>query len=1353
MNRVSLKYDQILIVILTIFGLVGNSFLASAQAEEPIHFLHYSTEEGLPSSYVKSITQDSDGFIWAATRTAIVRFDGSAFREFPVFDENDQPIKIYSDKLFVTPDSTLIARTNNGNYYYYDRSKECFYAYPLLTALGPTNTIVPVEGGFWVCQNNHLFFLDKETGKREGIIQKLKLFQIPEGTNFMTVVAHHGWIAFSTDKAEIYAVKNKQLRKYEVPEVLDPAQFSLRFIDSHANLWIHSEDLGVANLNLESEHFSFYAAERADDYHLPHNLVHCFAEDFQGRVWIGTESGLAIYDPVTDVLDLYKYKLSEPNGLNTDPIYDAFCDKQGNVWLGTYFGGINFWNGERSFFRTWTSGFGKWQLSGNVVSCLTEDLDGNLWIGLEDKGLNKLNPRTGEMEHYCSEEGRNRLTYDNLHDLLFVNDHELWIGTYTGGINVLNTKTNQIKYYNPKNTNSVLSNVIYQLQKVGDRIFIGTSDGIVVFDQKTQKFSPLKPEQTRGVQFESMTQNGNFLWFSSAQQVFRYNLETDLLLPFELDDNSGIVNFVKTDFMGRVWIGTCYNGLYCWNEATKELSHFNAETGFPAQWIFSIEEGQNGWYWVSTDKGLVKLQPETNKHYLYDSNSGIPFNQFNYRASFTDSQGNIYFGGNNGMVSFNESSQQIETPELPIAFTGFELFNKQVAPGELDCLNTSINEIDDLVLKYNQNVFTIDFSAFSYATGGRYQYSYYLEGFETDWNNVGNRNFATYTNLNPGTYIFRVKGTLEDNSKSSERQLRITILPPFWLTKWAFAIYALLIAGIFVLVFRVGKNLEKTKAQAELEHREKVHADELHQFKLEFFTNISHELKTPLTLILAPIRRLKEEEKMNPSFRKQLNGIERNANRLFQLINELLEFRKVEKGKESLRVSPCDVKQLMDELSGSFTNLAEAKDIAFELDFPADGKIAWIDINKIDKIVFNLLSNAFKFTPDGGNINFSVTLKKRNPRTPDSLVDLVLTVSDSGRGIKPEMIDKVFDRFFHVDDESTRNMGSGIGLAYVKSLVILHKGTIGVDSILNKGTIFTIVLPVSKEDFSSDEISIEPVQYLKSGRVFEVQAETKGKSESINIEALSSKPMVLVVEDNQDLIEFLKSILESKYQVITAENGRIAMEKLENITPELIISDVMMPEMDGMELTHLIKSDLKYSHIPMILLTSKSGAESKLEGMKAGADYYLEKPFYPEILEQNIENILNTRKRLIERFKTDDNMLPEEVAHSESDKAFIEKLTAVIKENISNPDMDVTFLLNEMGVSRSLLHLKLKGLVGCSSTEYIRAIRLKEAVKLISSGKCNISEAAYETGFSSPTYFTRRFREFYGKSPREYFNI
>ena len=1342
--------------LMSLLVLLGFQHQGQAQNDEPVHFLHYTTEDGLPSSYVKSIVQDSDGFIWAATRSANVRFDGKTFREFPAFDREHLPVKIFCNKLFMTRDSTLIARTNDEKYYYFDSDKECFFPYPLLTTLGPTTAIVPTTNGFWVCQNTELFFLDQHSGQRESLRQKLKLHQLPDQIQFTGIYQRSDWLAFSTNTAVIYGYNysRHELNKYDLPGELSPIQHDLRLIDSRGNLWVSSSDYGVARLQMESGKYHFYAREQNTPYHVPHNLIHCFTEDHRGRVWIGTESGLAIYDGETDSLSLHSYKLSDPNGLNTDPIYDAFCDKQGNVWLGTYFGGINFWRGEKQFFRTWTPGYGKWQITGNVVSCLAEDRDKNLWIGLEDKGLNKLDIQTGEITHYSSEDWPNNLSYNNLHDLLFVNDHELWIGTYTGGINILNTKTNRFSYYNRKNTNGVLSDVIYMFKQVGNTIYIATSEGIIIFDKRDKTFRKLKPDIIGDIQFECISPIEDLLWFSSAAQIFQYNPKNDSLYTFDLVPEMKNINLVKADSNGRIWIGDCYKGLCYYLPEQGTVRHFNPENGFPGHWIFSLEEGKDGWFWASTDKGLIRFSPGHNRYTLFDSNSGIPFNQFNYRASFTDSKDNIYFGGNNGMISFNEDVESFAPQKLPIVFTGIQLFNKPLRPGDIKCLNKSINKLDKLVLKYNQNVFTIEFTAFCYSSGGRCQYAYFLEGFETEWNTVGNRNFATYTNLNPGTYTFRVKGSMSDSqNESEERQLTIIVRPPFWLTNWAFAGYFVLAVLIFILVFRVGKNLEKTKALAELEHREKVHADEIHKVKLEFFTNISHELKTPLTLILGPLKKIMEEEKLSPAFRKQLLGIERNANRLFQLINQLLEFRKIENGKANLKISPCELRPMMEEISNSFENAVDSRDVDFQLDFPPTGEIAWIDVDKVNKIIFNLLSNAFKFTPEGGKIRFSVALKRRATRDYDELIDLVIEVSDSGKGIKPEMLEKVFDRFFQIEDGQHPGNGSGIGLAFVKNLVILHKGTITVDSIVNKGTIFTVVLPASKHDFNSTEITAEPVQYHPCGEAPDVQLNLQSKNELVNPDVFSSKPRILIVEDNVELISFMKETLELKYQIVTALNGMKALEKLESVTPDLIISDIMMPDMDGLELTHRLKSDLRVSHIPVILLTSQSGEDSKLGGLRSGADYYIEKPFFPNILEQNIENILSTRKRLIERFKSDDSIPVEKMAHSESDKVFIEKLTALIKQNISNPDLDVTLLKQEMGVSRSLLHLKLKGLIGCSSTEFIRAVRLKEAVKLISRGKCNISEAAYETGFSSPTYFTRCFREFYGKSPREYFNL
>ncbi len=1321
----------------------------SATCKESLNFTHYTVEDGLSSSYVKSIIQDTDGFIWTANRVAVSRFDGKEFREFPVYDQNNNPVKIFCDKLYLISDTLLVTRTIHDEYYYYDRNLECFFPYELLNRMAPFDELAASKAGIWVIKSDKFYFLDTQTGRSENAIQKLRLQQIPAKTRFLNVTESHGWLVFNTGTSLYgYNFEQKELKQYKLPFYDHLVLYDVMFVDSRNYLWISSFDVGVVKLNLENSEYEVFSEKEKGNFHLPHNFVHCCIEDHLGRIWIGTEAGLAIYEPVNEKLSIYIHNLADSNGLNTDPIYDAYCDYQGNVWLGTYFGGINFWSGEKKLFRNWPPGFGKWQLRGNVVSCLNEDKENNLWIGLEDKGLNKLNPETGDIVHYSSDNG---LTYNNLHDLLFVDDNELWIATYTGGINVLDTKSNTFRYYNQSNTPELTTNDICMFEKLGDSVYIATYKGIVVYSVANREFSRLKPDVIGDIQFLSICKTGDILWFSSGTGIFQYIPKTNSLKIVNQFSEMQNINFVKADSRGRIWAGGCYKGLYCFDRKSGNVMHFSPENGFPSHWIFSLEEGNDGWFWTGTDKGLVKFKPETNKYILYDNNSGISFHQFNYRASFTDREGNIYFGGNNGMISFNKKAEPPLHKNLPIVFTGVRLFNELVKPGDLKYFDQSINKLDKLTLKYNQNIITIEFSAFNYSSRGDCLYSFFLEGFESDWNTAVNRNFATYTNLSPGTYNFKVKAfRSEGDSNIAERQLRIVILPPFWLTWWAYCIYAVIGFWGFIFVFRVGKNLEKTKARAEFEHQEKLHTDEIHRMKMDFFTNISHELKTPLTLILGPVNKILEKEKVNPSVRKGLSGVERNAKRLLQLINQLLEFRKIETGKEGLKVSLSNISRLVEGISESFNELAESQDISFQLQYQPNN-YAWVDIDKVDKMIFNLLSNAFKFTPRGGKIVLDVEVREYSHVSVGS-ADLFIIVTDSGKGIPSEMLDKVFERFFQLDN--AKNGGFGIGLAFVKTLVALHKGTIEVDSVVNKGTTFYIKIPAGKEDYSEKEFNTEPAQYLTYGEEFiEPEFVSPVRANSVDTDALSSKPQILIIEDNIELVEFIKESLEDNYRIVTAFNGLEAFEKLKSIMPDLIISDIMMPHMDGIEFTNRLKTDLNLSHIPVILLTSRTGVENKLEGLKSGADYYIEKPFYAGLLNQNIKNILKTRQNIIERFRKDETISVEEMVHSESDKIFIEKITHIIKLNISNPSLDVTYLTRELGVSRSLLHMKLKKLAGCSSTEFIRAIRLKEAVKLISSGKCNISEAAYETGFSSPTYFTRRFREFYGKSPSEYFSL
>ena len=631
---------------------------------------------------------------------------------------------------------------------------------------------------------------------------------------------------------------------------------------------------------------------------------------------------------------------------------------------------------------------------------------------------------------------------------------------------------------------------------------------------------------------------------------------------------------------------------------------------------------------------------------------------------------------------------------------------------------------------------------------GNCEYAYYLENFETSWNYVGNRDFATYTNLGPGEYFFHVKASPDNTAWGSKANtLKIIIEPPFWLSGWGFFMYFLLLILVLVGFYLVATRIQKSKALAEMERREREYDTELNNFKLEFFTNVSHELRTPLTLIVGPLTRILEDDKLTPALKKKMKGVMNNAHRLLVLINQLLEFRKIENGKEKLRVSHQNIINLLKDIEEAFIESAESKSIAFTFETVNLNSNIWIDCPKLENVLINLMSNALKFTNEGGEVNVKVELKVKE----FTYRTLEITVADNGIGIDSSKLRKIFDRFYHVDGANeTQVAGSGIGLAFVHSLVKLHKGTIGVESTVGKGAVFTVQLPVSRKAYNDDEILIGADQYIPHVTLADDMKPTPVLRDEV--ERLSSNPTILVIDDNRELLEFISETLANDYKVVTAIDGTQGMEKVEESLPDLIISDVMMPGIDGFELTRKLKSDIRTSHIPIVLLTAKSGEENEYEGLQTGADYYIEKPFLPHILIQLIDNVLNTRKSLIERFKSDAQMPPTDVAFSESDKDLIDKISNLIKQNIDRPNLDVSFLVNEIGISRSLLHVKLKKLTDCSATEFIRSIRLREAVKLIADGKCNISEAAYKTGFSSPAYFSRRFKEYFGVTPKAYFD-
>lgn len=1341
--------------IVLIIILILQTLLAFSNSER-LKFSHYTNEDGLPSSYVKSITQDQYGFIWLATRSSVCRFDGNEFKTFQACDGKGEVFDLWCKKFFVTSDSVLIAQTTENKYYSFDFALEQFNPCTKVNDLGEVSDLLPSSDGMWIFGESELSFLEAKTNKLLDFAERIDFAVVEHDSKVINLREKDDLLVALSNKNDLLIINKStnHQRKFTLPSDLIAENVTIFYLDSHNNVWIGEVSKGLYRINLANGFSTRFSSKQTGNNRLLHNLVHSINEDLLGRVWIGTENGLCLWSPYAESFTYYQYDLHNPQGLNTNPLYNIFRDKEGNMWLGTYFGGINFWSNSNNFFEVWQAGTSNYHIGGNAVSCINEDKDGNIWIGMEDMGVNKINAQTGEILKFNTETGKKGLTFNNVHSLLFENDEKLWIATYTGGINILNINTNTFEYISRQTHPNLPSDDIYHLTKSGDSIFIATSNGVAVFNLNTRKMFPFQKETFEGVQVEYMFEGDKNIWFSSQIGVFSLSKTDHSFQKFDKFPFLKNINFVKVDSKNRVWIGDYRHGLCCYDATNDSTCIYNEKNGFPFSWIFSLEEGEANSVWVSGDKGLVKLVPETNEIVLYNRDSDLPFEQFNFRASFKDKDGNIYFGGNNGLVSFNESKKQTQSQELKVVFRGLQLFNQELVPGPESPLKQSLNLHPEIHLKYKQNVFTVEYSGLNFQNNGKCQYAYYLENFETSWNYVGNRDFATYTNLSPGEYIFHVKAS-PDKSEwgTSVNSLKIVIEPPFYMSNWGYLLYffilVLMIVGFLVVALRI----QKSNAMAAIEKREKEYAVELNKAKIEFFTNISHELRTPLTLIIGPLSKILDDESLNLTLKKKLSGVDNNLRRLLALVNQLLDFRKIEVGKETLQVTQGDIRILLTDLKESFVPTAKAKGIHFKLDTDENlNEPIWFDYPKVEKILVNLLSNAVKYTNKGGTVELQARVKNKKDERRAGKKKLILVVKDDGIGIDASKVNQVFDRYFQTNNDELSNTGSGIGLAFVKSLVKLHKGKITVKSEVNVGSVFEVHLPVTENEYTEKEIQANSHQLMSTVKSFDV-SDMGNLAPQDKFNSFENKPAVLVIDDNLELLDFLIEILHDNYHVSTAKTGEEGWEMILANSPDLIISDVMMPGINGFELTKRIKTDIKTSHIPVILLTAKSGIENQFDGLKTGADVYLEKPFYPNLLKINISNILKTRQNLIERFRNDAFIPPVDITHSESDREFVENLTSLIKSNLDKPTLDVTFITSELGISRSLLHLKLKKITDCSATEFVRSIRLREAVILISEGKCNISEAAYQTGFSSPAYFTRRFKEYFGKSPKEYFDL
>jgi signal transduction histidine kinase/ligand-binding sensor domain-containing protein/DNA-binding response OmpR family regulator len=1140
------------------------------------------------------------------------------------------------------------------------------------------------------------------------------------------------------------------------------------FEDQAGSLWIGMKDGGLNKLDRKAGNFEQYS--KSSNISILSNYIQLIYEDSEGIFWIGTDnSGVSVFNRKDKKFIWYQQNSNNPKSLTDNSIVSICEDRTGILWFGTWNGGVNKYSKiEKKFNTIVHNPDNPNSLSGNSIFPIHEDRFGDLWIGTDINGLNRINKKTNKFTRYFNNPADpNSISSNYISSICEDSFGNLWIGTYDNGLNRFDRTTN--KFVNliniPSDPASISKNAISQmfLDSNGD-LWIGVQGGgIEKLVKGSDIFIHYKPDPKNSKSISPQTifainedHSGNLLIGSDGGGLSMLDKNKGEFIHFKNDPGNSFsisnnsVSVIHRDKNGTLWIGTNGGGLNKFSQADKTFIRFNEKNGLPNDMICGILEDDAGNLWISTYKGLSRFDPQNENFRNFGVEDGLQGNEFNNWAFCKSKNGTMYFGGTNGLSFFHPDSLKDNLVVPPIVITDFQLLHKPVQIGydpnwERTILQTSIAETKQIDLKYDDNIISLEFSALDFNNPERNQYAYFLEGFDKSWTRTtAKRRFVTYTNLDPGEYTFKVKGSNNDGIwNEAGTSLKILIHPPWWATWWSYILYGFVSILIFAGSTRFYLNRQRLNTQLALEQEHAKKLEEVDKMKSNFYANISHEFRTPLMLILGPVEKLISKVKDEDS-QKQAGLIKGNAKRLLTLINQLLDLSRLEAGKLKLSASRGNIAQFVKGLAMEFESIAERKDISLKVLMEKEYVEAYFDKEKLEKIIANLLSNAFKFTPSGGRITVKLS------ETSSDQVEII--IRDSGIGIPKSELTKIFDRFYQVDGSHTReHEGTGIGLALTKELVELHKGNIFIDSVEGHWTEVKLNFPLGSEHLTDAEIiATADFEMSKVENVDEFTKEDSEAEDSLS-ENLIDKTIVLVVEDNPDVREYIKDALTEHYHIEEAANGEQGLRKAEKFIPDLIVSDIMMPKMDGYEMTRQLRQNDKTSHIPIILLTAKSDKDSKLQGLGLGADDYLIKPFDSDELLARIKNLIETRRMLQEKFGAGIAILekPQKEKLSCLDEQFMNRIMLVIEEHIAEEEFSIEEFGKDVGMSRSQMHRKLKALTGKSASVYLRTVRLIKAKQLIEEKKGTISEISYQVGFSSPAYFSRCFKDEFGRAPSE----
>lgn len=1312
-----------LLFLLTI--LLGMAVFSYGQSYQ---FRHYQVEHGLSYNSVISSLQDKKGFLWFGTKDGLNRFDGYSFKIFR--NDPDQPGSIGSNfihSLFEDNSQNLWVGTMRG-LFKYNPLTETFTLIPYTKGKDIRDLKGDKKGNIWYIAGSILCSYNVKTGKTgsyDGMIHQSVTSILITAKDEVWVGTNDGFIQRFDQHRGVF--ENYSVFDHSVPAI---SNWIEKIYDTGRGVFlIGTSNQGIKSFDINTRTYKDLLTNNSD-----HTEIYArdFAEIGNNEYWIATESGLFIYNIKTGNVQNIRNKSNDPYSISDNSIYTLTKDKEGGVWAGTYFGGINYYPKQFTHFNKYFPQGGN-SLSGYAVREIRSDKNGNLWIGTEDAGLNFLNTKTGLFKNFLPQGTKSSVSNSNIHGLLVVND-ELWIGTFEHGLDVMDINTYKvIRHYRAgASPNALKSNFIESLLRTssGD-ILVGTSSGLYRYNKITDDFTLLNEVPGNRHYSSLLEDNRGNIWAGTLRDgLYYFNLKSNASGYFRNDPNdkksliSNDINGVFQDSKGNIWV-TTESGLCLLNDKEQNFKRFTSKNNFPTSVFYEMLEDKKGNLWISTSGGLVCFNPVKNTFKTFSKSNGLLGDQFNYKSAFMTESGEMFFGNVKGLISFRPSEFTVNQFVSPVYITGFQIYNEEIQIGQKGSpLTRSINYTKSLTLNHDQSTFSIDFAALGYTAPQKTEYKYMMDGLDNHWTHLQKNRKVYFTNLQPGTYVFRVKAANSSgNWNDQETSIQIVINPPFWLTGFAFAAYALILAAVVYYAIRYYHQRVQFKNKLKTDMWESQKEKELYQAKIEFFTNVTHEIRTPLTLISGPLEEIIRKPEDSANVAENLEVMKKNTNRLIALTDQLLDFRKAEAKGFILDFVYVNISQVLEENYLRYKSAMAFNKLELSLSLPEYPLHAYADAEALNKIMSNLIDNGLKYA----ETHFSIRLYADE-------TSFIIEFRNNGNIIPFGLQQKIFEPFYRMKS-SKDEKGTGIGLPLARSLAELHEGTLTVLNENEQWNIFVLTLPLHHErTFNLNNYATAPEK----------------ESELIRISD-SDQPVILLAEDNTEVRSFIARQLFAEFTVVQVGNGEEAMSVLQDTSIHLIISDIMMPVMDGFELCKMVKDNLDYTHIPIILLTANNTMQSRIEGLEVGADAYIEKPFSPAHLLKQISNLLESRDKIKNHFANSPLVHIKSMAYNKADESFLEKVAEHINKNMNNK-LNVDQLADLMNMSRPTFYRKIKAISNLSPLDLIRITRLKKSAELLVEGEYSIQQIAAMTGFGSQAHFGKCFVRQFGIAPLEYSN-